>query len=231
VHSSLPSEEMYSPQSLEPLAPSAAPSGAPLAPSHLTAQLKIRIPARRTRAPSSGGNEIENDEADRKRGPKTARRQRRPRRAAGHCSRGGVKPSGYAARSKLVTIDKESVEEEHEGNEILSTPVPEEQVLAPKPKHLLVEIATACDLIIASKDDNAVSRLVNALLGQAQFVGRESIIATENSLWNLAMRCYSADQNIAINDFLYMLHTIQLRVGVVKSVCLLLFSQEFLLIS
>jgi hypothetical protein len=86
-------------------------------------------------------------------------------------------------------------------------------------------------LIIASKDNNAVSQLVNALLGQAQFVGRESIIATENSLWNLAMRCYSADQNIAINSFLYMLHTIQLRVSVVKSVCLLLFSQEFLLIS
>ena len=211
------------PERLQLLAPSAAPNGPELATSPTTTKLKIRIPARRPWSPSPEGNEIENREADQLSGLQTARPQR-PNRRAGKCSRGGVKPPDYAARLKLATVVEECEEQEHEGNETLSTPVPEEQVLAPKPKRFLAEIATACDSVVASKDNNAVSRLVDTLLGQTQFVGRDSIVATGNSLQNLALRCYSADQNVTIHDFLYMLYTIQLRVGVHGSVCQFRFS-------
>lgn len=245
--SPLLSEARDSPRNPEPLAPSSSPGGMSgpspsfriIASPQPTPSLKIHIPARLPRVPSVSGNVVEADdsEGNRQLVPKTSRRRHQRTLAARQCSRGGVKPSDYSARSKPAELGKEredvseSESESEEigvaagdGHEMLLVPVPEVQFLASKPRHLLLEITTACNSIVTSKDQNPVSQLVDALLGHARFVGKDSITPTETSLQNLARRCCQADQSVIFSDFIYMLCTIQLRVGVIKSVCLLHFS-------
>jgi hypothetical protein len=56
--------------------------------------------------------------------------------------------------------------------------------------------------------------LFDSYEGHNNFVEKVSSITAEESLENLATLCSSADHNIAVSDFLYMLRTIHLRVRI-----------------
>jgi hypothetical protein len=92
--------------------------------------------------------------------------------------------------------------------------LPETQVLPPTLKILLVAITSACDSILASKEANKATQLIDAYEGHNNFVEKVSSITAEESLETLAMHCSNADQNVAVSDFLYMLRTIHLKVRI-----------------
>ena len=96
------------------------------------------------------------------------------------------------------------------------TSLPETQILPPTLKMLLLAVANACDSILASKEANKATRLIEAYEGHNNFVEKVSSITPEDSLENLAVRCSAADQNVAVSDFLYMLRTIHLRVRITQ---------------
>jgi hypothetical protein len=94
-------------------------------------------------------------------------------------------------------------------------PHPETQVLPPKLQTLLM-VATACNSILASKETNRATQLIDAVQGHNTFVGQVSSLTAEDSLDNLALCCCTVDLNIATSDFFYMLCTIHLRVRVLQ---------------
>lgn len=96
------------------------------------------------------------------------------------------------------------------------TPLPETQVLPPALKMLLLTVENACDSILASKEENRATLLMDAFEGHNTFVGKVSYVTAEDSLESLAIRCSTADQNVALSDFLYMLCTIHLRVRIMQ---------------
>ena len=170
------------------------------------------------------------------------RRRRHPNRSRSPCARGAVRPP-RAARSKHAVLpgnDSDVADEEDagvldEGDEGVCAatdaqatdhtqqslqflnscpPCPETQALPPQAQKFLVTIATACDSVLASKERNRATQLIEALQGHNIFVEKVSLVMTEDSLENLAIRCTAADHDIAKSDFFYMLCTIHLRVRV-----------------
>jgi len=108
----------------------------------------------------------------------------------------------------------------------MAIPVFKEQVLALKPKLLLLALAVACDNIMALKEVNPVSDLLWALQGQENITSIVSSIMMNDSLKNLTERCYTSDKNLAIHDFIYMISTIHIRVAVIRQVYCI-FSEHF----
>jgi hypothetical protein len=94
------------------------------------------------------------------------------------------------------------------------TSLPETQVLPPTLKILLLSITNACDSILAYFEANKATRLIEAYEGHNNFVEKVSSITAEEFLEVLATYFSTADQNIAVSDFLYMLRTIHLRVRI-----------------
>jgi len=56
---------------------------------------------------------------------------------------------------------------------------------------------------------------MDAIQGHTTFIGK-IIVAPGDLLENIAMSCFNADQNIKINDFTYMICTINLYAGILK---------------
>ncbi len=95
-----------------------------------------------------------------------------------------------------------------------AVPFPETQFLAAKPKLFFLGLRTACDQILASRNRNPVTQLMDAIQGRTNFVGK--ITVPGDSLENIAMCCLTSDQNIGINDFIYMICTIHLHAGILR---------------
>jgi hypothetical protein len=95
-----------------------------------------------------------------------------------------------------------------------AVPVPETQFLAAKPKLFFLALKTACDQIIMSRNRNPASQLLDAIQGHTNFIGK--ITAPGDSLENIAMSCLTADQNVKLNDLIYMICTIQLHAGILR---------------
>jgi hypothetical protein len=113
-----------------------------------------------------------------------------------------------------------------------AVPFPETQFLAPKPKLFLLGLQTACDQILASRDEHPISQFIDTIQGQIDFVGKITapddsldsiatrclgmITAPDDSLDSIATRCRTAECNVSINDFIYMISTINLRAGILR---------------
>lgn len=144
------------------------------------------------------------------------------------CNRGGVGPpaSCSLASESRNPLFPESDEELWEGEQgdagcVLQTlhllshaiPVPEVQFLPPRPKLLLLALGVTCDSILAAREENLVSQIVVTLQGKANEVGHALI---DNSLESLVERCFAADLGVTMNDFVYMITTINLRSAVLR---------------
>lgn len=114
--------------------------------------------------------------------------------------------------------DAQAVNRTHHSLQFLAScsPVPEIQALPPKVRKFLLTLGTACDAVLASKEANKATRLIDVLRGYNIFVEKISSATMEDSLEILATRCSAADQDVAMSDFVYMLRTIHLRVRVMQ---------------
>lgn len=82
-------------------------------------------------------------------------------------------------------------------------PLPETQVLPPALKMLLLIVTNTCDSILASKEANKATQLIEAFEGHNNFVVKVFSITAKDSLESLAIRCVTANQNVALSDFCY----------------------------
>ena len=95
-----------------------------------------------------------------------------------------------------------------------AVPFPEAQFLSAKPKMFLLGLQTACDQILASRNGNSISQLMDAIQGHTVFVGK--ITSPDDSLDKIAMRCLTAELNVLTNDFIYMICTIHLWAQILR---------------
>ena len=96
------------------------------------------------------------------------------------------------------------------------SPFPENLALPPIVKTFLLTITTACNEILASKEANKATRLIEGFEGCSHFMKRLSSVTAEDSLENLVTRCSTAEHNVALSDFFYILCTIQLKVRIME---------------
>ncbi|KAF8956392.1 hypothetical protein BDZ97DRAFT_1925585 [Flammula alnicola] len=104
-------------------------------------------------------------------------------------------------------------------------PEPENQVLSSPGYHFVLDLAMACRTFIfdPANDMNPIAQIFKALKtghndsGDGSRHSRLVSIMSVDSLENIASRCFMAEENVAVTDFVFMVNAIQLRCKVIST--------------